>query len=211
MPNKSIAIFGGTFDPVHHGHLIVARAVAEQRGLQQVTFVPSGRPPHKQPAHASGADRLAMLRLATEGEPLLAVSDVELRRPGPSYTYNTLLALREQWGPETELHLVIGSDMLADLPNWHRARDVVELARVVTVARPPWQRRTDELMAGVGRAFGRDAAERLSGSVVAVPLIDISSTEVRRRVAEGRSIRFLVPEPVREYVESRTLYTDPGN
>ena len=207
---EELVVFGGTFDPVHHGHLIVARALAEQRGLPCVTFVPAGTPPHKAPAAAPPAHRLAMLRLATRDEPLLGVSDIELRRPGRNYTFDTLMALREQGGPDTHLHLVIGADMLADLPNWHRAAEVVQLARVLVVLRPPWPQRIDEVFARLREVFGSEVADRLAGSVVPAPLIDLSSTEVRRRVAAGRSIRFLVPEAVREYIETHGLYAKGG-
>ena len=209
MP-QPLVLFGGTFDPVHHGHLIVARAVAEQCGLPRVTFVPAGTPPHKAPAEAAPEHRLAMLQLATAGEPMLDVRDIELRRPGPSYTFDTLTALQREAGPEARLRLLVGADMLADLPHWHRAADVVKLADLLVVLRPPWPQGLDEVFADLRRAFGKDTGDRLRQSVVRAPLIDISSTEIRRRVADGRSVRFLVPEPVREYIEAHRLYAGGG-
>jgi len=209
MPDR-IVLLGGTFDPVHHGHLIVARAVAEACRYDRITLVPSASPPHKGSARASGADRLAMLRLAVEAEELFDVCDVELRRTGRSYTFDTLLALRERLGPRTELHLVMGADMLADLPNWHRSRELVELARIVVARRPPWQREWEGIFADLRSRLGPQAAERLAASVIPTPLIDISSTDIRKRLAEGRSIRFLVPEPVRAFIEQQGLYGTGG-
>ena len=203
---KDFVVFGGTFDPVHHGHLIVARAIAERCGLGCVTFVPAGTPPHKAPAAARADHRLAMLALAVEAEPRLAVSDIELRRPGRSYTFDTLAAIREQIGPDAGLHLVIGADMLADLPNWHRAREVAQMAWILVALRPSWPERISEVLARLREALGEEVADDLAGSVIPAPLIDISSTDVRRRVAAGRSIRFLVPEPVRRYIVDNGLY-----
>jgi nicotinate-nucleotide adenylyltransferase len=205
MPDRMV-LFGGAFDPVHHGHLIVARAVAEHCGYDRITLVPSAGPPHKDPARAPPADRLAMLRLAVEGEELFDICDIELRRGGTSYTFDTLTALRERLGPAGEVHLVIGADMLADLPNWHRSQELVELARIVVVPRRPWQQRMNELLAALRRCFRPEAVERLAESLVPTPLIDISSTAIRQRVAEGLSIRFLVPQRVRQYIERHGLY-----
>ncbi|MGB2821861.1 MAG: nicotinate (nicotinamide) nucleotide adenylyltransferase [Phycisphaerae bacterium] len=205
MPDL-IVLFGGAFDPVHNGHMIVARAVAEHCGYDRITLVPSAGPPHKDPARASGAHRLAMLRLAAEAEELFDVCDAELRRGGASYTFDTVTAFREQLSPDGQVHLVIGADMLADLPNWHRSQELVELVRIVVARRRPWQQRMEELLAASRRCFRPEVVERLAESVVPTPLIDISSTAIRRRVAEGRSIRFLVPECVREYIERHGLY-----
>ena len=207
---KNLVVFGGTFDPVHHGHLIVARSIAEHCGFDCVTFVPAGTPPHKAPAAARAEQRLAMLELAVEGEPRLAVCDIELGRPGPNYTFETLTALRERIGGDVGLHLAVGADMLADLPNWRRAGDVVRMARVLVAHRPSWPERMDEVFRRFREAFGPEAADRLAESVIPVPLIGISSTEVRQRVAAGRSIRFLVPEPVRRYISENRLYA-PGS
>jgi nicotinate-nucleotide adenylyltransferase len=202
---EPIVIFGGTFDPVHHGHLIVARAAAEARGLPRVTLMPAATPPHKPPAGASGEDRLEMLRLAVEGESSLTVSDMELRRPGPSYTIDTLEQLRCE-RPDADLHLLVGTDMLEDLPAWHRARDVVATAKLLVAARRPWQQRLEDVLGKLRGHFDEPTVERLRESVVETPRVEVSSTDVRQRVRQGLSIRYLVPEPVREYVQSRGLY-----
>ena len=205
-----VVLFGGTFDPVHHGHLIVARAVAEHCGYARITLVPSASPPHKDDAVAPSADRLAMLRLAVAAEGLFDVSDIELCREGPSYTVDTVAAFRQRLGDRAELHLLIGADMLADLPNWRRAAELVGLARIVVAVRPGGPGRMEDAACQLRRHFPSEVVEGLLASVLPTPLIDISSTAVRRRVAAGRSIRFLVPESVREYIERRGLYR-PAN
>ncbi len=206
---RQMVLFGGTFDPVHFGHLIAARSVAEQCDFERVTLVPAARAPHKQGMSASVADRLAMLRLAIEGEGLFDVSEAELLRQGPSYTFDTLTALRSHHGPAVQLHWLIGADMLADLPNWQRAAEVIELARIVVACRRPWHDRLAGILSDLSAQFGPEAADRLAGGLVQTPLIDISSSEIRRRVTEGRSVRFLVPEAVGAYISSRGLYM-PG-
>ncbi len=204
-----MVLFGGTFDPVHHGHLIVARALAEARGLRRVTFLPSASPPHKPDALADGADRLAMLKLAVEGEGLFDVCDIELARAGPSYTIDTLAELR-RGRPRRKITMVIGMDMLAELPKWHRAGELVERTAFLVAARPPWQDRMGAVRRALADAFGPARAEELTASVAETPLVEISSTDVRERQAAGLSIRYLVPESVRKYIDSRDLYRRRG-
>jgi len=203
---EEIACFGGTFDPVHHGHLIVARALAEARGLRNVTLIPTGSPPHKPPAAAAVEHRLAMLRLATEGEDLFDVSAVETERSGPSYTIDTVAALRESLPEETKLSWIIGADMLPDLPSWVRVGELLDRVELVVAVRPPWQERIDEILDTLAETLGAEQVDRIRRGVVATPLIDLSATEIRRRVLEGRSIRFMVPESVREYIDGYGLY-----
>ncbi len=203
---KSIVCFGGTFDPVHNGHLIVARSLAEHRGIGKIVLVPSGLPPHKGPARASAADRLAMLRLATEGDDIFEISEIEIHRPGRSFTYDTLCFLRQQYGPQTQLNWVIGADMLADLPSWHRVKDVLDLATLLVAVRPPWDAKLDIVFHNLADSLGLQAVQRLRENVVATPLIDISSTEIRRRRATGLSIRHWVPDAVGAYIAGTGLY-----
>ena len=207
---RELVLFGGTFDPVHNGHLIVARALAERRGFGRVVFVPTAQPPHKTPAEASATDRLAMLRLAISGEAVFDVSDIELTRTGPSYTLDTLRALRRRHGVDTKLHWVIGADMLEDLPRWHRADEVLAEAKIVIAVRPAWDQRLDEIFSRLAKEFAPAQVEPLRESVVSTPLIDISSTEIRRRVRQGRSIRYLLPEPVADYIAEHGLYRPDG-
>ena len=203
---ERIVLFGGTFDPVHNGHLIAARTVAEQRGYRRITFVPSARGPHKGPAVASNADRLEMLNLAIDGEDMFEVSQAELQRPAPSYTFDTLQEIQEACGDETPIELVIGADMLADLPNWYRADDVVKMARLVIAARPPWHEKISAISALLAERFGKHLAADLIAGTCTTPLIDISSSEIRERLASGLSIRYMVPDAVEKYIMSRGLY-----
>jgi nicotinate-nucleotide adenylyltransferase len=201
---RTLTIFGGTFDPVHVGHLIVARAAAEQLGLDRVTLMPTSSPPHKASARASGEHRLEMLRLAVADDPRFEVSDLELRREGPSYTYDTLQDLRKRF-PGARLHWLIGADMLKILGEWRRAGDVVDLAEWVIAARPPVSQ-AESLLGRLREKFTPDQIERLRRGIVRTPLIEVSSTDVRSRVSDGLEIRYLVPDAVEAYISSHGLY-----
>lgn len=199
-----IALFGGTFNPIHFGHLIVARAVAERLSLARVVLIPSANPPHKQgPDLADAEDRLEMARLAIAGEDLLEVSDVEVRRSGLSYTILTVQAFREQVGDDTPLYWIIGGDTLGELRTWYRVDELVNLCRIVTAVRPGFE--TPDL-SGLGARLSPDQIQGLKEAVLPTPRIDISATDIRQRIRDGRSIRFLVPEAVREYIVARGLY-----
>ena len=188
-----IGLFGGSFDPVHHGHLIVARVAAEALGLAEMRFVPAREQPFKLGKHRAPAEhRAAMLDLAVAGEAGFAVERAELERAGPSYTVDTLRTLRQR-EPSRELVLLIGADAAAELGNWREAGELTRLARIVAFARP-----------------GSHLAESpLIERTVEVPAVDISATEIRRRVRERRPIRYWVPDPVAEYIVRHRLYLDP--
>jgi nicotinate-nucleotide adenylyltransferase len=205
---EPIVLLGGAFDPVHHAHLIVARDIRERKGLPRITLMPSAHPPHKRAPRADAADRLAMCRLAIEGEEGFEVSDLELRRSGPSYTLDTVEQLRRSQGPDVEIRIIIGADMLADLPRWHRSGELVEQAGFYIACRPPWEQEMESILASAESAFGSEKGRELRASVVETSRLDVSSTSIRRRLAEGRSVRYLVPDPVREYIESRGLYRE---
>lgn len=204
-----ILLFGGSFDPVHHGHLVAARCVAEAGGFRQVLLIPAGTPPHKRPAVASARQRLDMLRLAVAGEPIFDVSDLEANRQGPSYTLDTLLALRQQLGQQVELHWLIGADMLADLHLWRHAQEILQLARIAVAPRPPWDRKLPEVFEGMGSHFSHEQIAQIQNSVYPVPLLDISSTQIRNRIFNGLSIRYLVPQSVCDYIQQHRVYS-PG-
>ena len=211
---EQIVLFGGSFDPVHVGHLIVARALAEACGFERITFVPAAKRPHKPAACAAAEHRLAMLRLAVTGEKVFDICELELRRAGPSYTCDTLAALRGQHGGDPALHWVIGADMLEDLPSWQRVEQVLAMAKIVVASRPPWDQRLEEIFARLRGVFPDRQIALLRQSVVQTPLIEISSSEIRARVAAGRSIRHLVPEAVMDYIAEHRLYlageAEPG-
>lgn len=183
------ALFGGSFDPVHLGHLVVADAAADALGAR-VRLMPAREQPFKRGAAcATPVERAEMLELAVRGNPRLAVERIELDLPTPSYTVRTLRALADR-EPGNRFTLLLGADAAAELPAWHDAAALPGLADVVVFGRP-------------GRAL---AAGLPVLRVIEVPAIDISATDIRRRVAEGRTIRYLVPDAVREYIAARGLY-----
>jgi len=208
---EPLALMGGTFDPVHHGHLITARAVAEQQGYRRVVLVPAATPPHKQAAPSSSDDRLAMLRLAVEGDPLFEISTIELDRGGPSYTLDTLRRLRAVHGQAVPLHWIIGADMLEMLPTWHCAGELLETAQLVVAYRPPWTAgQLEQVFVRLAEQLPPPRVREIRRHVAATPQIEISSSDIRRRVADGRSIRNLVPPPVEQYILDHVLYRPGG-
>ncbi len=202
---RKTILFGGTFDPVHNGHLIVARAVAESVGAGRVLLIPTGVNPLKPAPVATDKQRLAMLQLATAADALFEISDAELRRKPPSFTIDTIEKLPRL--QDERLSLVIGADMLAELPKWRRVDDLLELVEVIVACRPPWTaEKTHREIAELAGRLKPEQIERLGQSVVATPLIDISSTDIRRRIAAGQSVRYLIGESVRAYIDEHRLY-----
>jgi nicotinate-nucleotide adenylyltransferase len=200
---KRIGIIGGSFDPVHVGHLIVAQDAVERFELNEIVFVPAAIPPHKQHLRQIGADhRLNMLRLATETDLRFSVSDMEAVRGGVSYTYDTVRALRDG-RPDVEWVLVVGSDTLVDLHTWYRIDELLELCEVASFLRPG-ESCVDEIKEKIGLA--EPHRTRLLGNLVEAHLIEISSTEIRMRIAEGLGIRYLVPPEVEMYIHEHGLY-----
>jgi len=193
--------FGGSFNPIHHGHLACARAVAESAGFDRAVLVPNHQSPHKAGVAdiAPAAHRAAMCRLAVAGEPLFAVDDLELQRPPPSYTLDTVRLLTARGWPA--VHWLIGADQLATLPLWHEADTLLAEASFVVMARPGWSFDWQNLPPRY-----RSLREQL----VVAPLLEISSTDIRRRVRQGRSIRYLTPDAVATYIHEHRLYTEPN-
>jgi nicotinate-nucleotide adenylyltransferase len=186
-----IGVFGGTFDPVHLGHLIMAEQCREQARLDQVWFVPAARPPHKSEADITPFERRAeMLALAIAGHSAFQLNDLEKNRPGPSFTVETLEALARDH-PGNEYLWILGSDSLNDLPLWREPQRILELAGLLIVARP-------------GHPVWGE--EQLRAVVIESPLIDIASRDLRRRAAAGRSLRYLVPRAVECYIDQHKLY-----
>lgn len=199
-----IGIFGGTFDPPHLGHLIIATELRHALSLDQVLFVPAGQPPHKAGQIISDdRHRLAMLDQALIDTPEFGVNTVDLDRRGPSYTSETLLLLQERLRP-TELVFLMGEDSLQDLPTWHRPDLIVERAEIGVARRPG----VDMDLATVYAAV---PAARKRIHLVEVPEIDISSRDLRRRVIEGLPIRYQVPRAVEEYIDRHGLYQETSS
>ncbi|MBI5761913.1 MAG: nicotinate (nicotinamide) nucleotide adenylyltransferase [Planctomycetes bacterium] len=199
-----LGLFGGSFDPIHHGHLIVARSAAEQLGLARVVLIPSARPPHKlgrmvtDPAH-----RLAMVEAAIAGDPLFAVDDLELHRSGPSYTFDTVGEYRRRMGADAELIWFIGADSLLQLPSWYRVAELVQAVRIVTLTRAGW---SPPEPARLDAAVGPVAARQLLRDCLTTPTIEISATDIRKRVRDGLPIINLVPASVRAYIDAHEMY-----
>ena len=202
---KRMAIFGGSFNPIHNGHLLVAQAVFEAFGFDRLLLVPCQVSPFKQGqdeaviAHAS--HRLEMLRLSVAHDPRFEVCDSEVKRQGVSYTIDTVRELMTR-EPETHFSLVMGMDSLLDLYRWRQANDLVALCDIVAVQRPG----CDETPSPSDLHFPLDVAKKILANSVRGRLCDISSTEIRQRVAEGRSIRYLVPLAVEAYIRQNKLW-----
>ncbi len=204
MALERIGLFGGSFDPIHVGHLIAARCVAEHHRLARVILIPSGQPPHKPNGTVATADqRLEMARLAVAGDPLFEVSDIETLRQGPSYTVDTLADLEQRLCDRVEFFWIIGADSLPELATWSRIATLLAGARVVTATRPGFE--TPDL-APLEAIAGQPAVERLLADCCATPGIDISATDIRDRIRRGLSVRYLVPAKVEKYILAGKLY-----
>ena len=202
-----IGILGGSFNPVHVGHLTVAEGAREALGLEKVLFVPANVPPHKDAVElAPPADRLKMVRIAVEDNPHFEASDIELQRPAPSYTMDTVKILHERLEDGAEITFIIGADSVAELPAWHRIGELARICTIVPVARPGVSL---EDVPALAKSIGEGEALALSSRLIHIPLVDVSSTEIRERVRAGRSIRYLVPEGVRAHILARRLYASP--
>lgn len=196
-------LFGGSFDPIHHGHLITARAAAELLSQDTVVLIPSAIPPHRTPKDlAPPGDRLEMCRRAVAGDPLFEVDDWELRQPGPSYTLHTVRAFRER-RPGPRPHWLIGQDTLGDLQWWHRVEELVDECRIVTTARPGFQQPD---LSGLAARISAERLAEIRANILETPQVQISSRELRSRRQRGLSIRYFTPESVIEYIEARGLY-----
>jgi nicotinate-nucleotide adenylyltransferase len=198
----NIGIFGGTFDPIHLGHLILAERCREAARLDEVWFLPSYKPPHKLDQPVTRFEhRCDMIELATTGQPLFRVEPIEKELPPPSYTANTLAELRERH-PEHTFHLIVGADCLPDLPTWYQPKRILEQAGLVVVPRPGTALLTREQLATSLSV----PVELVRMIFVDCPLMDIASREIRSRVGNGKTIRFLVNRAVEEFIRERKLY-----
>jgi nicotinate-nucleotide adenylyltransferase len=203
--SEPIGVFGGTFDPIHYGHLRTAFELWQMLKLSQVLFLPTGNPPHREAPLASSELRLEMVRAAVAGQPGFAVDDREIRRSGVSYSVDTLTDLRREH-PRRSLCLLLGMDAFLGMPTWHRWREIFALAHVVVAHRPGWKAPITgplgEEMVDRGTGSLRDLHNALAGRihVHAVTQLEIASTDLRALILSGRDLRYLVPDAVREII-----------
>lgn len=183
-----VGILGGTFDPPHIGHLIMAEEVRVALQLDEIWFIPSYEPPHKQKAHSSRNDRLYMLEKSIQDNEYFHINSIELKRKGKSYTIDTVKALNKQY-PNDKFYFIIGADMVEYLPNWKNIDELMGLITFVGVTRPGYKLKTSYPV-----------------KMIDIPMIHLSSTEIRDRVANGKSIKYLVQHPVEQFIEGKGLY-----
>jgi nicotinate-nucleotide adenylyltransferase len=199
-----VGILGGAFNPPHIGHLVCAQEALVQLELERVLFVPAGVPPHRELEYDPGAEvRFEMVELAVADDERFEASRIELEREGPSYTSDTLEQLASE-SPKDELFLILGGDQAASLPTWHEPEKVLERATVAVFERVSWGRTAIQIK--IGRTPGAEHVRYLD-----MPLIQVSSSAVRRRVREGLPIRYLVPDKVASYIETNGLYAGQGS
>jgi nicotinate-nucleotide adenylyltransferase len=208
---QPIGLFGGTFDPIHYGHLRTAFELWQELRLNEVRFMPTGSPPHREQPYAAPELRLAMVKAAVESQPAFVVDDREIRRTGVSYSVDTLTEVRNEF-PDRSLCLLLGMDAFLGLPNWHRWRELLNLAHIVVAHRPGWKAPTmgplGEVMVDHGTGTIRDLHQNPSGRIYvhAVTQLEISSTELRQLIMAGRDPQYLVPEEVRQIIRETRCY-----
>jgi nicotinate-nucleotide adenylyltransferase len=208
---RPIGIFGGTFDPIHCGHLRTAFELWQELRLEEVRLMPAGTPPHRDQLYANAAMRLKMVRAAVADQPSFVVDDREVRRTGVSYSVDTLTELRQEY-PQRALCLLLGMDAFLGLPHWHRWRELLNLAHIVVAHRPGWHAPSSgplgEVMVDHGTGSIRDLHEELCGRIYvhAGTQLEISSTELRALLVAGRDPRYLVPEEVRQIIFETRCY-----
>jgi len=214
-----IGILGGTFDPIHFGHLRLAQELFEALKLKEVRFVPSGTPPHRAAPQALVEHRVEMVRLAVSGNGRFRVDDREARRPGPGYTFDTLTALRAEFGADCPLALLLGADAFLELAAWHRWHELFLLAHIVVAHRPGgaverWQQRMSQPLAReyAARLMKQPLSVHLAPAggiaVVAITALDISASAIRNMLRSGEDPRYLLPDAVLDYIQTNRLY--PG-
>ena len=205
MSKKGILLFGGTFDPIHNGHLVIARSAAEKLRAQRVVLVPSANPPHKNHSSLTPArHRLVMTELAVRGQELFEVSDCELKRPGPSFTIDTVRYFRERYGPNIPLYWLIGGDTIKELVLWYEVEQLVDECTIVTAGRPGCDIEVDFTV--FRDKLSDEQIARLKQFILDTPLVDISATDIRHRIRSSLTISDLTPPAVRDYIIENNLY-----
>ena len=204
MTRRNIALFGGTFDPIHRGHTRVAEGAAQRIEAERVVFIPAKCSPLKGfLPNAADEDRLHMIELAIRNNDRFSVSDFELRRPAPSYTLDTVRHFQQQYGADTSLYWLLGADSVNDLLLWHRIEELIDACHLAVMVRGGYEKPTFDRHR---EALGPERVEKLRRDVIETPSIEISSTEVRERLAEGQDTDDLLDPRVQQYIHERRLY-----
>jgi len=206
--SESIGILGGTFDPIHYGHLRSAVDVAESFNLSQIRLIPCARPPHREQPQATAEQRLEMLHLAVENNDLFKVDDRELHREGASYTVDTLLSLRQEF-PQSPLYLIMGTDAFFHIQSWHRWDELLNLAHIVVMQRSGEAvTMPEQLLNWYQNNLAIDETKQLAGHIwpITVSQLEISATDIRTKIEQGLNAQFLLPEAVIRYIDKRHLY-----
>ena len=202
---RKIILFGGTFDPVHHGHTTVAQSAVDQIDADKLIFIPAKCSPHKQShPQASGHERMEMLVLATADNNKFSVSDCELKRPSPSYSYDTINFFRQICGDDAQLYWLIGADMVKGLPAWHKIERIVERCSLCIMTRPGY---SDGGFTSLERILDPEQIQQLRRNMVTVPSVDTSSSEIRELLAIGGDVSEMVHSEVLSYIREKQLYT----
>jgi nicotinate-nucleotide adenylyltransferase len=203
---KKVLLFGGSFDPIHNGHTVVARHAIGHIGASELVFIPAHRSPHKQlfPG-ASALERLRMAELAIAGEKMMCVSDCEIKRDPPSYTIDTVRLFHGRYGDDAELYWLVGADVLEDLPRWYRIGELLDECTICLMLRPGFDAAQLDRFVDV---FGQKQVKKLERNIILNPLVDISSTAIRRRVAAGEDISQMVHPLVSLYIKEHGLYRE---
>lgn len=210
---KPIGVFGGTFDPIHYGHLRSAFEMLQALRFDCVRFIPCGDPPHRGITFAAAEERFRLVELAIAGQEGFAADDRELRRDGPSYTVDTLATLREEF-PDRSLGLIVGMDAFLGLPDWHRWDEILDFAHIVVAHRPGWKAPDIGVLGALIAERGTHRIEDLHSAthgrlhIHAVTQLEIASTEIRELIAAGRDPRFLMPDAVRDAIRETGLYKE---
>ncbi|MEH6648542.1 MAG: nicotinate-nucleotide adenylyltransferase [Motiliproteus sp.] len=210
---RTVAMFGGTFDPIHHAHLRLALELRDRLAFDQVLLLPCALPTHRESPGCSADQRLEMVRLAVGDEPKLQVDDRELLSDEPSYSYHSLLSLRQQLGDDVSLTMVMGADALLKLDSWYRWQELLELGHILVVSRPGWHLTGDHPLADWVDQHRVENFERIQNSAAGgvyiqqLPGLDISATAIRQLIEGGSSPRYLLPDPVFDWIKQNHLYT----
>lgn len=199
MKSSNIGILGGTFNPIHVGHLMIAEEARQSFDLEKVIFIPDSIPPHKSVDSATPMQRLEMTKIAIEENPYFCASDMELQRTGPSYTFDTIKDLKKKYGPNHKLFFIAGTDTIQDLPNWLNPEALLDLCEFIGCARPDGTEAIDNIIAHFGPLGSR--IHKLE-----VPTMELSSTELRYRIRHGISVRYFIPPKVLQYIQDNEVY-----